>query len=43
MTDAQIAVNLGISRRTATTHMHNILSKRGLRSRLELMGADPAV
>lgn len=42
MTDAQIAVHLGISRRTATTHMHNILSKRGLRSRLELLDTDPA-
>ena len=36
MTDAAIADSLGISRRTATTHMHNILRSLGLQSRLEL-------
>jgi len=36
MTDAEIAVTLGIQRRTVTTHMHNILTKSGLRSRVEL-------
>lgn len=38
MTDAEIAATLGIQRRTVTTHMHNILTKSGLRSRVELRG-----
>ncbi len=38
MTDAEIGATLGIQRRTVTTHMHNILTKTGLRSRVELKG-----
>ncbi len=41
LTDAEIAAALGIQRRTVTTHMHNILRKRGLRSRLELRDPGP--
>lgn len=36
LTDAEIADALSISRRTVTTHMHNILRGAGLSSRLEL-------
>ena len=36
LTDAEIGVSLGIRRRTVTTHVHNILSKRGVHSRIEL-------
>ncbi|MQA00685.1 MAG: hypothetical protein GEU80_15390 [Dehalococcoidia bacterium] len=39
MTDAEIALELRIKRRTVTTHMHNILTKLGLHSRLELREA----
>ena len=35
-TNAEIAVALGISKRTVTTHMHNLLRKLSLRSRHEL-------
>ena len=35
-TDSEIASRLSISRRTATTHMHNILGRLGLGSRREL-------
>lgn len=36
LSDAEIADRLWVSRRTATTHMHNLLRKLGLRSRIEL-------
>ncbi|MDA1003853.1 MAG: helix-turn-helix transcriptional regulator, partial [Chloroflexi bacterium] len=36
LTDAEIADRLSVSRRTVTTHVHNLLSKLGLRSRLEV-------
>jgi DNA-binding CsgD family transcriptional regulator len=36
LTDADIADRLSVSRRTVTTHVHNLLSKLGLRSRLEV-------
>ena len=37
-TDAEIAQALWLSRRTVTTHMHNVLKKLGLHSRFELAG-----
>ncbi|TAJ21353.1 MAG: LuxR family transcriptional regulator [Dehalococcoidia bacterium] len=40
MTDAQIAAVLHIQRRTVTTHMHHILAKRGIHSRLDLSEAN---
>jgi DNA-binding CsgD family transcriptional regulator len=36
LTDAEIAQRLRLSRRTVTTHMHNIFKAAGLRSRLQL-------
>lgn len=36
LTDDEIAAALGISRRTASTHMHNVLRSIGLRSRRQL-------
>jgi DNA-binding CsgD family transcriptional regulator len=36
LTDAEIARRLWVSRRTVTTHMHNVFRKLGLESRAEL-------
>ena len=38
LTNRKIAERLSISERTVTTHVHNILSKLGLRSRVQLEG-----